>query len=558
MALPEFVSRRGERLYYRRAFPQELWPVTGTSPFSRSLRTNSPAEALRARPEAERLYHVRVDAARAELIRRSSARPINEADALPLALTWFREAVDDWAPQPSDQEELLRAMELEELAEIEAREALSLGHDKERTLGGRNFIQSLAGRLREINGLASSPAGDAALVKMLRRAEVAMHQVRAGRLVGDYGKRPDDPLFASALEAPQEQATVSPQATPHQTVSDLETAFRAARLPSLSPASQLAYAPVFRVLREIIGADTRLSSLTHDDGQRLFDTVRSIPTNAQKRAALKGRPLPDQIAEAKRLGLPTLAPKTINDRYLAGLGSLFRFARQRGWMAVNPMEGFQAREEVAAADRREPFGADRLKVLFGSSPWTPSDKGCDGKPIRYWGPLLALYHGLRLGEIAGLEVGHVATDGCQPMLLLRAGQRQLKTASARRDIPVHPEMLRLGFMGYVKERRKQAKTGELLFAGEAAYARQQWGRGLGDWFVRKVRSLKLEGRKLTFHSLRHDFRDALREAEVQGGLADYIMGHSQEGMGAQYGSSRPSLARLRGAMAKVGYTGLRL
>ena len=144
------------------------------------------------------------------------------------------------------------------------------------------------------------------------------------------------------------------------------------------------------------------------------------------------------------------------------------------------------------------------------------------------------------------------------MLLLRAGQRTLKTASARRDIPVHPELLRLGFMDFVKERRKAAKPNDLLFAGEAAYARQQWGRGLGDWFTRKVRSLKLEGRKLTFHSLRHDFRDALREAEVERGLADYLMGHAQEGMGAQYGSGRPSLARLSAAAAKVSYGGLKL
>lgn len=552
MSLPEFVSRRGERLYYRRAYPQELWPITGTSPFAMSLRTSDPKEALRSRPEAERLYHARVDAARAELVRRSASRPITEADALPLALGWFREAVEAWAPQPRDQGELADALELETLFEVEAREALSLGHDNERTFGGRNSTQSRAKRIREAEGLASSPEGDAALEKMLRRAEVAAHQVRAARLAGDYGKRPDDPLFASALEAPQALETVSPQSPPQQTVSGLEEAFRSARMASLTPASELAYAPVFRLLREVIGADTPLGGLTHDDGQRLFDIIRDIPVNAQKLAALRGRSLPDQIAEAKRLKLPTLAPKTINDRYLAGLGSLFRFARQRGWMSVNPMEGFRAREDVAPADRREPFGAERLKVLFGAVPWTPPDKA--SRPIRYWGPLLALFHGLRLGEVAGLEAAHVETKGEHPLLLIRAGQRQLKTASARRDIPIHPELIRLGFLKFVEERQNQAKAGELLFSGEAAYARQQWGRGLGDWFRRNVRSLGLEGRKLTFHSLRHDFRDALREAEVEGALADYLMGHAQEGMGAQYGSSRPSLARLSRAVCAVRYS----
>lgn len=556
MALPEFVTRRGNRLYYRRAYPQELWPVTGTSPFSKSLRTSDPAEALRARPEAERLYHKRVDAARAELARRSAARSLNEADAMRLALEWFREAVDAWAPQPGNEEDVEAAAELEGAMEATAREALSLSRDDLSDPGGTDTA-SRAVRLRDAAGLLPSAEGDASLVRYLRRAAVAVHQVRKARLLGDYGARPDDPLFASVLDTAEGQAAATPPAKSGPTVADLERTFKAAKLPSLSAASEQAYAPVFRLLREVIGDETPLSTLSHDDGQRLFDTVRQIPTNAQKRAVLKGRPLTEQIAEAQRLGLPTLAPKTINDRYLAGLGALFRFARQRGWMAVNPMEGFRAREDVAAADRREPFGADRLKVLFGSAPWTPADKSGEGQPIRYWGPILALFHGLRLGEVAGLEVAHVTEEGGQPMLLIRAGQRQLKTASARRDIPLHPELLRLGFMDFVKERREAAEAGELLFAGQGAYARQQWGRGLGDWFTRKVRALKLEGRKLTFHSLRHDFRDALREAEVEGALADYLMGHAQEGMGAHYGSGRPSLSRLTGAVAKVRYPGVK-
>ena len=73
MALPEFVTRRGERLYYRRAFPKELWPVTGKAAFAVSLHTSDPKEALRSRPEAERRYCAKVDEARAELARRANA-----------------------------------------------------------------------------------------------------------------------------------------------------------------------------------------------------------------------------------------------------------------------------------------------------------------------------------------------------------------------------------------------------------------------------------------------------------------------------------------------------
>ena len=313
MALPQFVTRRAERLYYRRAFPQDLWHITGRAPFAMSLRTSDPQEALRARPAAEREYARRVDAARAEAVRLASATPLTTADATRLAQGWFREAVDAWGPQPRETEELLDARDLEILLEIEAREALSLGHDNERTFGGRNQISKLAERLLKLEGLESDPAADAVFEKLLRRAEIAMHQVRGARLMGDYGTRPDDPLFASALEAPEDAPAGQPpnerQKTVGRTVADLEAAFRAARPPSLSPASEAAYVPVFRLLREVTGESVPLASLNHDQGQRLFDAVQGIPSNAQKTAALQGLSLTEQIAEGKRLGLPRLRPK---------------------------------------------------------------------------------------------------------------------------------------------------------------------------------------------------------------------------------------------------------
>jgi hypothetical protein len=57
------------------------------------------------------------------------------------------------------------------------------------------------------------------------------------------------------------------------------------------------------------------------------------------------------------------------------------------------------------------------------------------------------------------------------------------------------------------------------------------------------------------HSLRHDFRDVLREADVPEEVSDYLMGHAHGGAGASYGK-RPSLKRLKAATAKVSYPGV--
>jgi integrase len=313
------------------------------------------------------------------------------------------------------------------------------------------------------------------------------------------------------------------------------------------------YEPVFRLLRDVLEADAELARLTHEDGQRLFNAVLNLPANAQKHGALKGLGTLEGIAEGERLGLPKVGPKTVNDRYMANIGSLFRFAASGGWMTVNPVQGLRAHDPVNDRDRRDTFGAN-LPKLFGAAPWTPKDAA---QPLHYWGPLLGLYHGLRLGEIAGLLVRDVASEAGEPMLLLRDGKRPLKTKAARRDMPVHTALVRLGFLKFVEERRKDAAGGELLFAGQKAYAREQWGRGLGEWFGKRVKALKLEGRKLGMHSLRHDFRDALRDADVPEDVAHYLMGHAQGGTSAVYGG-RPTLARLKTAMERIAYAELNL
>jgi integrase len=552
MPLPQFIARRGEQLYYRRAYPQELWPVTGRAAFAMSLRTADPKEALRARPEAERRYTQRVDEARAEMARRAAMLPLTKASAEAIAVRWFLDGLDMAEDARLGRPVLSPSLQAEnaEWLASEARRALAEGDlaDRRRT----------AECLRDQAGFAPEPVADAALVRLLGRAAIALHDVEAGRVLARYDTRPNDPLFAAAMDAPPPVAPTAPVGAPKaalgRTIDELIEQYREAKFGHFSSSTQRAYVPVFRVMRELLGTDTRLASLTHEDGDRLFASVQAIPINAQKRKELRGLPLRKQIDEGKRLGLPTLSAKTINDGYMAHLNAIFGFAKDRGWIAFNPVTGRRARD-AAAADKREPFG-DRLRALFGAAPWTPRDAS---DPVRYFGPLLALFHGLRLAEIVGLRVEDVGAEQGQPMIYVRAGERGLKGRGSRRDLPMHPELVRLGFARFATERQKAAAADAPLFAGEKPNKRGQWGRQLGQWFAGRVRELGLHGRGLTIHALRHDFRDALREAGIEEPLADYLMGHARKGVAGAYGGERPySVARLAEAIGKVSYEGLTL
>jgi integrase len=72
-------------------------------------------------------------------------------------------------------------------------------------------------------------------------------------------------------------------------------------------------------------------------------------------------------------------------------------------------------------------------------------------------PLLGLWTGCRLEELGqALVVDVQAADGVHYLNISDLGEgKSVKTAGSRRPVPMHPELIRLGFLRYIEERRKQ-------------------------------------------------------------------------------------------------------
>ena len=179
MALPQHVSWRGQVLQYRRGFPKELQSITGLAAFAVSLRTADPRQASRAKPEAERRYYARVDAARKTLARQSMGLlPMTRADAETIAVRWFLQSVESADDFRADYVETIsvdEALDDARWAAAEARQALAEGD-----LGDE---QRLARCLREAAGLSREPRTEALLVSLLGRAAIALHEIEEALLV---------------------------------------------------------------------------------------------------------------------------------------------------------------------------------------------------------------------------------------------------------------------------------------------------------------------------------------------------------------------------------------
>ena len=72
------------------------------------------------------------------------------------------------------------------------------------------------------------------------------------------------------------------------------------------------------------------------------------------------------------------------------------------------------------------------------------------RDARYWAPLVGLYTGLRLEEIAELRADDLRRDGeiwAANVMGNEAGP--VKKANSNRTVPVHPLLVRLGFTDHV-------------------------------------------------------------------------------------------------------------
>ena len=209
---------------------------------------------------------------------------------------------------------------------------------------------------------------------------------------------------------------------------------------------------------------------------------------------------------------------------------------------ISPLSARQPAEA-----QRLPFSAGELRDIFDLPLFTGSVDDQRGfnksgpnlvRGSRYWLPLIALFTGMRMGEILQLTPDHIRTsESGTPFIVLTRGMK-LKTGNASREIPIHPQLVDLGFLEWVEQRREAGA--ELLFddvpEGKHGYASDIFTKR----FATMLRAVPLAAErksKLCFHSFRHTFKDALNETDASEEEKDEICGWSRGNKtGRRYGS----------------------
>jgi integrase len=170
---------------------------------------------------------------------------------------------------------------------------------------------------------------------------------------------------------------------------------------------------------------------------------------------------------------------------------------------------------------------------------------------QFWLPLLGLFHGNCLEEFAQLYREDVQkADGVWVLRIHDEGDRQVKNDQSIRSVPLHSELLRLGFLEYVAGTAPHPT--DRLFPGlKPGGPDQKMGYYYTKDFARYRGQIGVKRRGLDYHSFRHGLNTKLYEADVNEGWIDLMTGHESGGEGRRRYLKSIKPSTLRGALEKV-------
>jgi integrase len=209
----------------------------------------------------------------------------------------------------------------------------------------------------------------------------------------------------------------------------------------------------------------------------------------------------------------------------------------------NPFEGLRIKENEDLVESYLPYSNEEMQQILNYQPKkTSSGSIADSRNIpeaAYWMPKVAAYTGMRINEIAELNLEDVSYSDGNGWVISVADKRKQKggrrasmankTRSAIRYIPMHRKLVDIGFVDFVERHKSERKPGRLfveLFEGKTKMPKSGWGEPVSRWFNgRLLVNLGLKKERVVFHSLRTTVANHFIARGVNFYVANQLIGH---------------------------------
>lgn len=218
-------------------------------------------------------------------------------------------------------------------------------------------------------------------------------------------------------------------------------------------------------------------------------------------------------------------------RHLQALQFVFQNAADHAAAPHNILKGViwtkKQKEKLRAEEKtakRLPWG-DALDDLLATSAFvTPTADGTEAHDV-FWPTLLGVHAGLRQEEALQLRADDIDTIEGIPILRIQSGAGQhLKSGTEHRVVPLHDNLIALGFLAFVEQRRRAGQV--WLFPDINRCAAK--GRLSGTFTKTFTRYRVAEGvydPRRDFHALRTHFNVALKRHQCPLEIRKRLMGH---------------------------------
>lgn len=322
----------------------------------------------------------------------------------------------------------------------------------------------------------------------------------------------------------------------------------------LAPQTELQFRTSFRLF-ETIMHDPRLVSIDRSTVQTFRERLATLPNSHGKTngKVKTKRTIEQELARKQEQDLKEITARTMK-RHFSALHQYFDYLVKKEFAFENPFSGQSftiSKEEVPT------WSQDALLALFKHPGWAlaPNDSAW------HWLPLIALFTGMRLEEIARIRPKadvKVTRPQCvddQQIVYVEVKVQDdwdPKTPAGKRLVPIHSWLITHGFLEYVRHRcgqidsSRSKKTVPFLFPElEPSGPNENLTTCFSREFSRMKAKLKVP-QGVKFHSFRHTFISQLANLDIPDRIIDAIVGHEEPGREVQRGYQKFTAHELHG------------
>lgn len=319
-----------------------------------------------------------------------------------------------------------------------------------------------------------------------------------------------------------------------------------------------AYQASFDLFATLMGGKERMAhEITAIEILDFDDALTHIPQHAVKRsirlgtaAEINSNPPHRCDKDGNRIDDDIISAETAN-LHLTNLQSFFDYlissGRREGQNLFATIKPHSSGNQGGGAVG---FEENELRAIFD-----PESLMQAKRPGQFWGPLLALYTGARLNELACLDLVDFVEEKGIPCISVRfvprakpnrKKQKQskkqeeaahsakiLKNATSRRQIPLHPDLWEIGLQEYIDDVRSLGAT--RLFPTLPRDSKGKRERRMshdGNEYLKFV-GVHVKRQKV-MHSFRDTVSDMLGISDMDEFSADQWTGHTTQGIKAKH------------------------